>query len=83
MKTDHKLILQHYFSNRPIARTKELKNNMIHVAFADGTMAVYSSKEVEQFAETMLLSTHYELSDNKRLQMENPDDIRQECYLIH
>lgn len=79
---DHKAIIQHYFS-REVSRTKELSTGQIHVAFADGTMSVYSVKQIEKFKETMLLSANYELTDNKRLQMANLDDIRQQPYLIH
>lgn len=54
---DYNAIIAHYFS-RQVARTKELSTGSIHVAFEDGTMAVYSkdfitlmSKEMELWAE--------------------------------
>lgn len=61
METDYKALIGHYFS-REVARTKELKTGQIHVAFADGTMSVYSQAEVNKMIETILESA---LNDQK------------------
>lgn len=55
--TENLSVISAYFS-RSIARTKALKSGQTHVAFVDGTMAVYSQEEINQMEYTIMSHTH-------------------------
>lgn len=64
---DYKDRIAHYFG-REVSRIKELSTGQIHCAFADGTMSVYSKRQIAQFAEEIMESL---LNDSKIKELGN------------